>query len=60
MKNATLLRSENVKLAIADQALTNAVAANNITAATDAMVYRALERNTAAVGYLCTLATFFS
>lgn len=39
------------QLAIADRALTNALDSNNVTAATDAMIYRALERNSATVSF---------
>lgn len=43
--------------ATADQAFTNAKAAGDVTAMTDALIYRALERNTGSVGLASVLCT---
>lgn len=51
---------ECMQLAIADRALTNALAADDIDAATDAMIYRALERNSGSVGAMSTPCTSFT
>ncbi|KAI5866706.1 hypothetical protein GGS23DRAFT_593444 [Durotheca rogersii] len=42
---------------VADQAFTNAKAANDVEGMTNALIYRALERNTAAVGQASVLCT---
>lgn len=48
---------ECLQQAIADQAFTNAKAANNVSGMTAALVYRALERNTVKVGQASNLCT---
>jgi hypothetical protein len=48
---------ECLQQAIADQAFTNAKAANDVQGMTTALIYRALERNTAKVGQASNLCT---